>query len=151
MMEALLKKLNCKSSETMFVFNAPDSFLVQLQQAEIAKFKTKLAEEDKISFAIAFVNKLQDIEDTILMVGPSLEGDAILWMCYPKASSKKYTCEFNRDTGWNTLGKYKLEPVKQVAIDEDWSALRFRKLEFIKKLTRKFSLLSDQYQTKTNA
>ena len=29
------------------------------------------------------------------------------------------------------------EPVRQVAIDEDWSALRFRKVEFIKTMNRK--------------
>jgi len=31
------------------------------------------------------------------------------------------------------------EPVRQVAIDEDWSALRFRKVEQIKKMTRNFA------------
>jgi len=62
-----------------------------------------------------------------------------LWFCYPKGTSKKYKCDFNRDTGWETLGNYNLEGVRQVAIDEDWSALRFRKIEHIKTLTRRES------------
>ena len=37
------------------------------------------------------------------------------------------------------VGQYNLEPVRLVAIDEDWSALRFRKVEYIKKITRKES------------
>lgn len=53
-----------------------------------------------------------------------------------KASSKRYRCEFNRDTGWASVGATGFEPVRQVAIDEDWSALRFRRVEFIKSLTR---------------
>jgi len=55
---------------------------------------------------------------------------------YPKKSSKKYTCEFNRDNGCQTLEDLGFEPVRMVAIDEDWSALRFRKVKHIKTLTR---------------
>jgi hypothetical protein len=39
------------------------------------------------------------------------DGDATIWMAYPKASSKKYKCEFNRDSGWPTLGAAGFEPV----------------------------------------
>lgn len=52
-------------------------------------------------------------------------------------TSKNYKCDFNRDSGWTSLGKYNLEPVRQVAIDDDFSALRFRKVEFIKTITRR--------------
>jgi hypothetical protein len=63
-------------------------------------------------------------------------------VAYPKGTSKKYKCEFNRDTGWSALGEFGLEGVRQVAIDEDWSALRFRKVDYIKSMQRKFSPLS---------
>ena len=59
----------------------------------------------------------------------------MVWFAYPKGSSKKYKCEFNRDTGWSAVGKQGFEPVRMVASDEDWSALRFRRVEFIKKMT----------------
>ena len=37
-----------------------------------------------------------------------------------------------------------------VAIDEDWSALRFRRVEFIKKMTRRKSMtISEVRMTKT--
>ncbi|HMV90161.1 MAG TPA: hypothetical protein PKA40_11005, partial [Cyclobacteriaceae bacterium] len=38
--------------------------------------------------------------------------------------------------GWAELGKAGYEPVRMVAIDEDWSALRFRKAENIKVMKR---------------
>ena len=63
-------------------------------------------------------------------------GDAIVWFAYPKGTSKRYTCAFNRDTGWKALGDAGFEPVRQVAIDEDWTALRFRRAEFIRSMTR---------------
>jgi hypothetical protein len=34
------------------------------------------------------------------------------------------------------LGKLGFEAVRQVAIDQDWSALRFRRVEFIKTMSR---------------
>jgi hypothetical protein len=40
-------------------------------------------------------------------------------------------CEFNRDKGWGVLARSGFDCVRQVAIDEDWSALRFRRIEFI--------------------
>ena len=63
---------------------------------------------------------------------------------YPKASSKRYQCEFNRDTGWAAVGVAGFESVRQVAIDEDWSALRFRRTEYVKKLTRDASRMSSE-------
>jgi hypothetical protein len=38
------------------------------------------------------------------------------------------------------LGTLNLEPVRQVAIDEDWSALRFRRVEHIKSMKRRSSM-----------
>ncbi|HNM27658.1 MAG TPA: hypothetical protein PKL15_19570, partial [Saprospiraceae bacterium] len=67
---------------------------------------------------------------------------------YPKGSSKTYRCEFNRDNGWQALGEVGYEPVRQVAIDEDWSALRFRRVEFIKTMTRSFAM-SEKGKQKT--
>ena len=64
------------------------------------------------------------------------QGDAIVWFAYPKGTSKRYKSEINRDTGWQALGQAGFEPVRAVAIDEDWSALRFRRVEFIKTMTR---------------
>jgi len=55
-----------------------------------------------------------------------------LWFAYPQGTSKRYTCEFNRDTGWSALRSAGFDTVRQVAIDEDWSALRFRRVEYIK-------------------
>ena len=60
----------------------------------------------------------------------------MVWFAYPKGTSKKYKSEINRDTGWQALGQAGFEPVRAVAIDQDWSAVRFRRVEFIKTMTR---------------
>jgi hypothetical protein len=53
-----------------------------------------------------------------------------LWFAYPKGTSKKCTCDFNRDDGWDAVRESGFDSVRQIAIDEDSSALRFRRNEF---------------------
>ena len=52
-----------------------------------------------------------------------MAGNPTIWFAYPKGASTKYKSEINRDKGWLSLGNQGFEPVSQVAIDEDWSAL----------------------------
>ena len=67
--------------------------------------------------------------------------DGLLWLCYPKKSSKTYKgSDCSRDTVTGMLSEEGFEPVRQIAIDEDWSALRFRKPEKIKKMVRTFAV-----------
>ena len=89
-----------------------------------------------ISFSLVFVIKKAELDTLSKAITKKAEGDAIIWFVYPKKSSKKYTCDFNRDSGWDVLGKAGFEGVRQVAIDEDWSAVRFRKVEFIQSMKR---------------
>jgi hypothetical protein len=95
------------------------------------------------TYAIAFVTTQAQVNMAAKALDKVLEGDAILWMCYPKGTSKRYSCDFNRDTGWQPLGDQGFEPVRQVAIDADWSALRFRRVQYIKKLTRNFAMTEE--------
>jgi len=58
-----------------------------------------------------------------------------LWFAYPKRSGA-YASDISRDDGWQTLEQAGFLPVTQVALDADWSALRFRPRGEIKRLTR---------------
>jgi hypothetical protein len=98
--------------------------------------RRKLEDVETLTFSLAFVTKQKELDALSRAVAKKVKGDAVVWIAYPKRSSKNYTCAFNRDAGWDVLGKAGLEAVRQVAIDEDWSALRFRRLEFIKSMTR---------------
>ena len=137
-MDAIFKKLNYKEQKDVLVINAPDSFGINIQSiSDSATIYESAAALSAVSFAIAFATKQEEVDNIAETVGPKLDGDAVFWVCYPKGTSKKYTCDFNRDTGWTKLGEYDLEGVRQVAIDEDWSALRFRKVQYIKKMSRR--------------
>jgi hypothetical protein len=133
-MTPLFKKLNLAQQSAIHVLHAPASFEPELQALDGVAVQREA--KGKVYFALAFVVTASDVVQATAQLTRHAEGDALLWMVYPKASSKNYQCEFNRDTGWQALGNAGYEPVRQVAIDGDWSALRFRKVEFIKTMTR---------------
>lgn len=133
-MSALFKKLNLGAITTIHVLNAPSSFDSELDALEGVAVRRSVAGQS--AFAMAFAITQAELDAASRTLAKACTGDAIVWMVYPKKSSKRYRCEFNRDSGWSTLGSAGFEPVRMVAIDEDWSALRFRRTEFIKTLTR---------------
>lgn len=49
----------------------------------------------------------------------------MLWLAYAKGSSKVKT-DVNRDKLWAAVLPLGWQPVRQIALDEVWSALRFK-------------------------
>jgi hypothetical protein len=135
-MTPLFKKLNLKDQQTIVILNAPQSFESELQALNDVLVTRMLGKGAKLDFGLAFVVTQKQLDEVSSALAAAADGDAILWLAYPKGTSKRYKCEFNRDDGWDVLGQAGFEPVRQVAIDQDWSALRFRRVEFIKLLTR---------------
>ena len=133
-MTPLFKKLNLGPAQVVHVLNAPSTFESEL--AALSGVEVKRTASGKVGFALAFVKTLAEVERASSQLTRSAQEDAVLWMVYPKGTSKKYKCDFNRDTGWAALGQAGYEPVRQVTIDEDWSALRFRQAEHIKTMKR---------------
>jgi hypothetical protein len=135
-MSDIFKKLNLKDQKEILVLNAPESFEPELASLDDIAIRQSLDSIQRIVFSLAFVTKQDEVDSFARSIAEKAEGDAIVWFAYPKASSKKYTCEFHRDTGWAVLGQLGFEGVRQVAIDADWSAIRFRRVEFIKTMVR---------------
>lgn len=141
-MNPIFAKLNYKAQPEIVVINAPDEFLPVVNDMHpLTTIVTNPEQIQEGSFAMAFVKTQAEVDAISTALAQKLNGDALLWLAYPKGSSKKYKCDratlrFNRDTGWAVLGKLGFEPVRMVAIDNDWSALRFRRVEYIKKMTR---------------
>ena len=148
-MSPLFKKLNLGSHPVIHVLNAPASFepeLVLLDSVEV-----KRAVDAPVHFALAFVITQCELDDASALLSGACADDAVLWMVYPKGTSKRYKCEFNRDSGWPALGAAGFEPVRMVAVDADWSALRFRRAEHIKTMKRSSAhAISDVGRTKAS-
>ena len=132
-MPTVFDKLNLKDQEEILVLDAPESFGKELKKLKGVRVVRRLGEVKRLSFALAFVTQQAELDKLSKALAAKADGDAILWFAYPKGTSKKYTCDFNRDEGWGVLHKAGFDTVRQIAIDADWTALRFRRVEFIKR------------------
>ena len=138
-MTPLLKKLQYKSPELVYVLNHPAAFEQELLSIKAhAAISTGEPVPGNLNFVLAFVQSQKEIEDTMGTLKDQMKGDAILWFAFPKKTSKRYAVEINRDRGWETLIRTGFAPVRSVSIDADWTALRFRRVEYIKSMTRTF-------------
>ena len=135
-MAGVFGKLQLKDQEEIVVLNAPASFEPELKSLQGVTVLRSLKEVKEIQFSIAFVMTQPEVDAAVKVVASKAKGDAVVWFAYPKQSSKRYTSTINRDAGWKSLGKAGFESVRMVAIDEDWSAVRFRRAEFIKTMKR---------------
>ena len=127
-------KLNLKDQTEIVVLNAPASFEPELKT--LKGITVRRDAKGDIDFSLAFVMTQKEVDTLGPQVAKKAKGDAVVWFAYPKGTSKKYKSEINRDSGWAVMGKAGFEPVRMVAIDEDWSAVRFRRVEFIKTMNR---------------
>ena len=135
-MASTFDKLNLKEQKQILVLNAPASFEPELKALRGITVQRDLKSAGQIEFSLAFVTKQKEVDTLGKAIARKAEGDAVVWFAYPKGSSKKYKSEISRDSGWKVLGDAGFEPVRMVAIDEDFSAVRFRRVDFIKTLTR---------------
>ncbi|MEQ8415850.1 MAG: hypothetical protein RIB71_15335 [Imperialibacter sp.] len=136
-MTDLIKKLNYKAQQAIGIFESPDEFAAHIRDFQkLGTVYTQINSADNFDFVLVFVQTEQAIAKLSHEINPKLTDDAPFWFVYPKKSSKKYKAEIHRDHGWAPLGKLGFEGVRMVAVDDDWSALRFRKTDKIKELKR---------------
>ena len=131
-MPDIWKKLNLKDQSQVVVVNAPQSFEDAIDQLESALVVRSCGKAKQIEFILAFVSRRAEIKRITQQIVKKSVGDAVVWFAYPKQTSRNYACEFNRDSGWEPVTSAGFKDVRMVAIDEDWSALRFRRKEFVK-------------------
>jgi hypothetical protein len=132
-MASIFEKLNWKGQHEIVILNAPQSFQPELAKVPAITIYEHLASVKETEFLLAFVTRKSEVDALAPQIAKRAKGDAILWFGYPKTSSKRYKCDFNRDTGWDAMNAAGYETVRAIAIDEDWTGLRFRRKEFVKK------------------
>ncbi len=99
-MTDIFKKLNLKNQKEILVLNAPEAFDSELASLDDQVVVHRSLENiQDIGFSLAFVRTQDEVDKLSKSISQKAVGDAIVWFAYPKASSKNYTCEFNRDTG----------------------------------------------------
>jgi hypothetical protein len=139
-MKTLLEKLNFKGQKRIVVFNAEKNFkLAPFREIKDIQIDNEIDLRYPYDFMIIFVRKIREVEEITPVALHNLAVDGILWFCYPKKSSTKYSSEIDRDHGWKALNDLQFFGIRLVTIDDDWSALRFRNIKYIKVTSERFT------------
>ena len=114
----LAEKLQLKPPGEIAVLGAPDGIELDLPSAQ------KSTKPDHAEAVIAFVVKATDLDTVAAPAVDAARKDRLAWIAYPKAG--QLGTDLNRDRLAVAARSLGVQPVRQVSIDEVWSALRFR-------------------------
>ena len=144
---SVIKKLQFKDQgQAVLIINAPRAY-----EEVMASFEGDVHKQGELEEGYDFVQVFGASNDELQAFAKNAErfvkDNGLFWLCYPKKSSKTYKgSDCSRDTVMYLLADEGYEPVRQIAIDEDWSALRFRKPEQIKTMKRSFAVTEEGKQ-----
>jgi hypothetical protein len=123
-MELILKKLFFKGQEPVLLLGAPEEWR---PLAKAFGPRAHTMPKGKYGFVLAFVKSVAEGKKLAKILPKLSEEKTVLWVAYPKGSSRKYKSDYNRDTGHALMAKHGFDGVSLVSLDEDWSAMRFKK------------------------
>lgn len=137
MPQTLAEKLHVLPGEELLVLHAPKHIEdLLLPMPEGASIVTEIGKEYPV--VLAFCEQLTDLVEDWHRLRTAVQPHGAIWVAYPKKSGS-----IKSDLSRDTLGA-KVEllspdwlPVTLISIDETWSAMRFRQVEDIPKITRK--------------
>ncbi|HEX3581637.1 MAG TPA: hypothetical protein VH087_07720 [Thermoanaerobaculia bacterium] len=109
---ALAKKLKLTGRKKPVVIDAPAGYDVPGAAAKLS---------GKFDFVQLFVKSEAELAKVAPKAVAALEPDAILWVSFPKGSSKIQT-DLTRDKGWDSLRKFPLKWITLISVNDTWSA-----------------------------
>jgi hypothetical protein len=127
--EALVKKLRLPENGRIAVIEPPEGYLEAIGRGPQ---DTELDPDASASydFVQAFARNSADVVRLAPAAIRAVKPDGLLWMCYPKGTSKLKT-DINRDTGWKMVAEAGWEGVALISVDDTWSSMRFRPVQAV--------------------
>lgn len=127
----LTEKLGLKGQLRALIMNAPKGYRTLL-----GPLPPDITVNTKASGRYDFVHLFVTNQAELATLGPAalaaVKPMAIFWISYPKQGSGVES-DITRDHGWDLISKAGFETVSQVAVNDIWSALRFRPAEEVGK------------------
>lgn len=136
--QSLLEKLQLNGEKNLLLQGLPLSIEKQFIKFSFSKNVTPLLKSKKIDFALIFAFSQKQLKEILKDVIPALHADAKFWIAYPKATSK-IASDLCRDCSWDFISEHGFETVRLIAVDNLWSAARFKKPEEIATKAPSFS------------
>jgi hypothetical protein len=121
---ALAKKLKLKPGQRAAIINAPDSYLKELNPLpDNVQMVEKLS--GKLDWVQLFVKNKVELEKLLPRVTRALKPESMLWISYPKGTSKIQT-DLTRDKGWDSIREVDLKWITLISVNATWSAFALR-------------------------
>ncbi|MBR9758267.1 MAG: hypothetical protein GYB39_09290 [Algicola sp.] len=132
-MKSLISRLKLKNRDHIVVLNKPDDFEDELNALGLKEvlISESLIQTSCVGFAILFITSRQQLIDQMLTLLPKLNDDCVLWIAYPQKTSKAFIVELYHDNAWDDLMDFWLKPVRQIEINANWNAMRFKKIDYV--------------------
>ena len=137
--QTLLEKLQLNEEKNLLLQGLPLAIEKQFIKYSFSKNVTPLLKSKKIDFALIFAFSQKQLKEIIKEVIPALHADAKFWIAYPKASSK-IVSDLSRESSWDFILEQGFETVRLVAVDNLWSAARFKKPDEVSNKSVSFSI-----------
>jgi len=139
-MKSLLQKLNYKGQKRIAILrDGKEVFPGIADDLENVVVDNEIDQRFPYDFMIIFVNKISEVKYYAPIALHNLVADGILWFCFPKKTSKIHNPAIDRDHGWKALNDLNFFGIRLVALDDDWSAMRFRNRKYIKSSSNRFN------------
>ena len=116
---SLAAKLQIKPGASVAVLHQPDDV-----DLEFAEDTSAVNDPDAADTVIVFVKNRAQLDERAKPLLNAATRDALSWLAYPKAG--QLDTDLDRDSLWELFGARGIRPVRQIAIDDTWTALRFR-------------------------
>lgn len=118
----LAKKLGIKEGSKIRVVNQPEDYfeLFENMPANVEVLTDKKIKKDLVHY---FTKKAKDLHRDIISLKNEIEGNGMIWISWPKKSSKVET-DLTEDIVRGIALANGLVDIKVCAIDETWSALK---------------------------
>lgn len=120
----LAKKLGLKESHKIMLYNNPDHYFNLFTDLPKSFEIVGDFSSQSVDFIHLFCTWSNELKDIIIDYKIAMKKDGLLWVSWPKGSSKIQT-DLNRDLIREFVLSIGLVDVKVAAIDEDWSGLKF--------------------------
>jgi hypothetical protein len=117
----LLERLQVKGERRLAVLHAPEGRLSQFGADE------RLAPPKEAEVVVAFAATRGELERRLGELKTATRPDAILWLAYPKTTSPR-AADLSRGFIHDYVLTVGLDAVAQIAVDADYSALRFKRV-----------------------
>ena len=120
----LSKKLGLKDGMAIYVHGAPREYAEFFADFPLGIKVQKRPRPETTDFIHIFATKFSALEKTVIRLKPALKKNGLMWISWPKGSSKIET-DIKREPLRTLVLKTGLVDVKVCAVDEDWSGLKF--------------------------